>query len=153
MPNSMSSVVGVLEKLDRFDIAGDHVNASPPASTAVALDSLRTRTGMPRALRLRPDPAGLVFTTHYGAPIEPRNFVRSFKTRCDRAGVRPIRVHDTRHTCGSLLAALDVHPRVAMQILRHSKIDVTMEIYTHVPSELTRATLKKLGRSLDEIAS
>jgi len=40
-----------------------------------------------------------------------------------------------------------------MQILRHSKIDVTMEIYTHVPSELTRAALKKLGQSLDGLAS
>ena len=36
----------------------------------------------------------------------------------------------TRKTCGSLLAALDVHPRVAMQILRHSRIAVTMEIST-----------------------
>jgi hypothetical protein len=44
-----------------------------------------------------------------------------------------ITVHGTRKTCGSLLAALDVHPRVAMQILRHSKIAVTMEIYTEVP--------------------
>ncbi|GAA2755473.1 tyrosine-type recombinase/integrase [Actinopolymorpha rutila] len=85
----------------------------------------------------RPDPHGLVFTTRYGSPIEPRNFSRSFTNRCATAGVRVIRLHDTRHTCGSLLAALDVHPRVAMQILRHSKIDVTMEIYTHVPSELT----------------
>jgi len=29
-----------------------------------------------------------------------------------------------------LLAALDVHPRDAMQILRHSKIAITMEIYS-----------------------
>jgi hypothetical protein len=43
-------------------------------------------------------------------------------------------VHGGRSTCGSLLAALDVHPSVAMQILRHSKIDLTMEIYTEVPS-------------------
>lgn len=28
--------------------------------------------------------------------------------------VKVIKVHDTRRTCGSLLAALDVHPRVAM---------------------------------------
>lgn len=95
-----------------------------------------------------PDPHGLVFTSRYGRPIEPRNFNRSFTNRCAAAGVRAIRLHDTRHTCGSLLAALDVHPRVAMQILRHSKIDVTMEIYTHVPSELTRAALKKLADSL-----
>jgi len=97
-----------------------------------------------------PDHDDLVFTTRYASPIEPRNFVRSFKRRCALAGVRPIRVHDTRHTCGSLLAALDVHPRVAMQILRHSKIAVTMEIYTHVPSDLTREALRKLGDSLDD---
>lgn len=95
----------------------------------------------------------LVFTSRIGSPIDPRNFNRSFVRRCQLADVRRIRVHDTRHTCGSLLAALDVHPRVAMQILRHSKIDVTMEIYTHVPSELTRRALKKLGESLDDLAS
>ncbi|MFI7243209.1 hypothetical protein [Streptomyces qinglanensis] len=59
-----------------------------------------------------------------------------------------IRVHDTRHTCASLLAALDVHPRIAMQILRHSEIAVTMEVYTHVPSAETRRALRKLGTAL-----
>ncbi|MFE7646460.1 site-specific integrase [Streptomyces phaeoluteigriseus] len=89
-----------------------------------------------------------VFTTRYGTPIEPRNFNRRFVDRSARSGVRQIRLHDTRHTCGSLLAALDVHPRVAMQILRHSKIAVTMEVYTHVPSEATRRALRKLGKHL-----
>lgn len=91
---------------------------------------------------------GLVFTTRWGTPIEPRNFNRSFDARCAKAGVRRIRVHDTRHTCGSLLAALDVHPRVAMQILRHSKISITMEIYTEVPDATTREALRRLGDSL-----
>lgn len=90
-----------------------------------------------------------VFTTRYGTPIEPRNFNRSFADRSAKAGVRRIRLHDTRHTCGSLLAALDVHPRTAMQILRHSKIAVTMEVYTHVPSEATRKALRRLGKHLD----
>jgi hypothetical protein len=40
-------------------------------------------------------------------------------------------------------------PRVAMQILRHSKIAVTMEIYTEVPSAAIREALAKLGRLLD----
>lgn len=55
-----------------------------------------------------------------------------------------------RKSCGSLLAALDVHPGVAMQILRHSKIAITMEIYTEVPSAATREALHKLGQWLDE---
>ncbi|TDD61234.1 site-specific integrase [Actinomadura rubrisoli] len=93
-------------------------------------------------------PSDLVFTTRTGRPIEPRNVNRAFESRCRAAGVKGIRVHDTRHTCGKLLAALDVHPRVAMQILRHSKISLTMEIYTEVPSEATRAALRRLGDHL-----
>jgi integrase len=90
----------------------------------------------------------LVFTTRTGRPIEPRAINRRFDARCEKAGVRRIRVHDTRHTCGSLLAALDVHPRVAMQILRHAQISITMEIYTEVPDEATRAALMRLGDEL-----
>lgn len=90
----------------------------------------------------------LVFATRHGTPVEPRNFTREFNRRCDRAEVRQIRVHDTRHTCASLLAALDVHPRIAMQILRHSEIAVTMEVCTHVPSSETRRALRKLGKAL-----
>jgi integrase len=59
--------------------------------------------------------------------------------------VRRITVHGTRKTCGTLLAALDVHPRIAMQILRHSRIAVTLEIYTEATSEATRSALRKLG--------
>ena len=57
-------------------------------------------------------------------------------------------MHGTRKTCASLLVALDVHPRVAMQILRHSKISVTMDIYAEVPSQATRDALRKLGEWL-----
>ena len=87
---------------------------------------------------------GLVFTTRHGTPIEPRNFTRSFDRRIVRGRMYP------RSPCtapgrraGPLLAALDVHPRVAMQILRHSKIAITMEIYTEVPSAATRAALQE----------
>ncbi len=59
-----------------------------------------------------------------------------------------VRVRDARRTCGSLLADLDVRPRVAMQILRHARFSVTMEIYTVVSSTKTREALKRLGASL-----
>ena len=90
-----------------------------------------------------------VFTTRNGQPIEPRNINRAFDIRCARYGVRRITIHDTRRTCGSLLAALDVHPRVAMAILRHSRIALTMEIYTQVPDKVTRAALRRLSDWLD----
>ena len=107
----------------------------------------RTRARLEQTGRTWP-PDGLVFTTRSGRAIEPRAVSRRFDARCAKAGVRRIRVHDTRRTCGSLLAALDVHPRVAMQILRHSKIAITMEIYTMVPDKATLAALKRLSDAL-----
>jgi integrase len=86
-----------------------------------------------------------VFTTRFGTPVEPRNFFRAYMKRIRTAGVRRITVHDARRTCASLLADLDVHPRVAMQILRHADFKVTMEVYTQVSSKQTRDALRRLG--------
>jgi integrase len=91
---------------------------------------------------------GLVFTGRLGMPVDPRTVNRAFTARCEKAGVRRITVHDARRTCGSLLADLDVHPRVAMEILRHADFAVTMETYTQVSSKQTREALKRLGESL-----
>lgn len=93
----------------------------------------------------------LTFTTRSGTPVEPRNFHRIGDTRCIRANVRKITVHDARRTCGTLLADLDVHPRVAIQVLRHAEFSITMEIYMQVSSKATRDALTKLGRAWEKI--
>ncbi|GAA5048029.1 integrase [Thermocatellispora tengchongensis] len=88
---------------------------------------------------------GLVFTTKSGRPIEPRNLARSFARMIDAEGLRPIRVHDLRHTAASLLKKLRVAPRDAMEILGHSRISVTMEIYTHGDEESRQNAITKVG--------
>ena len=37
-----------------------------------------------------------------------------------------------------------------MQILRHSRVAITMEIYTEVPSAATREALGRLGQWLED---
>jgi integrase len=66
------------------------------------------------------DVPSLIFTGRNGTPIDPRTLNRKFAARCEAAEVRPITVHDARHTCATLLVDLDVHPRVIMRILRHA---------------------------------
>ncbi len=95
---------------------------------------------------------GLLLTTRSGLPLDPRNFHRRFKERAEAAGVPVVSVHSTRRTCASILVELDVHPRVAMQILRHSQIAVTMDIYSQVTSASTREALTKLGSRLSREA-
>ncbi len=96
--------------------------------------------------------SGLVVSTRYGLPVDPRNFHRAFKDRCRAAGVSVTTVHATRRVCASLLVALDVHPRVVMQILRHSQIAVTMNVYSEVSSKETRKALHRLGARLSSDA-
>jgi len=90
---------------------------------------------------------GFVFSTRCGVPVESRNFHREFKKRAGKVKVPVIPVHATRKTRASLLVALDVHPRVAMQILRHSRIAVTMNVYSEVSSDATREALRRLRDS------
>jgi integrase len=71
-----------------------------------------------------------------------------FAARCKASGVRIIRMHDARHTSASLLVDLGVHPRIAMAILRHSKIDMTMEIYSHPTDEQVRKALENLADAI-----
>lgn len=43
-----------------------------------------------------------------------------------------MRFHDLRHSCATLLLVQGVSPRVVMEILGHSQINVTMNTYIHV---------------------
>lgn len=85
---------------------------------------------------------GLVFTSPAGKAFDPTKFNDRFDARIRHADVRRITVHGTRATCATMLAALNVHPRVMMRILRHSTIKMTMEVYT---DEATCQALKRLG--------
>ena len=55
----------------------------------------------------------------------------SFLLAADAAG-NVIDFHALRHTCGSLLAASGVNPKVAQTIMRHSDINLTLSRYSHV---------------------
>lgn len=91
---------------------------------------------------------GLVFTTKNGTPIEPRNLNRSFETLCGRAGVRKVRFHDLRHTCASLLHEQGADARMIMEVLGHSSIRVTMDIYTFVRLDSQRSAFDRVGDAL-----
>ena len=60
-----------------------------------------------------------------------------------------IRLHDLRHSAASLLLALNIHPRVVMELLGHSQISLTMDTYSHTVPEILRDAIDKLGAALD----
>ena len=62
--------------------------------------------------------------------------------------LRRIRPHDLRHTCASLLLAQGVPARVVMDILGHSQIAVTMDIYSHVLPAMQDDAAERMQRAL-----
>jgi integrase len=93
---------------------------------------------------------GYVFTTPIGTPIDPRNCTRLIQDQCKAAGLPPIRLHDLRHGCVSVLLTLGVPPRTVMEIVGHSTLEMTMNVYGHVTLNDKRAALDRLGDLLDE---
>jgi len=91
---------------------------------------------------------GLVFTSSIGTPAEPRNVVTSFKQHLKEAGLPDQRFHDLRHTCASLLLAQGVHPRVVMETLGHSQIQLTMNTYSHVMPVMQREAASQMNTLL-----
>lgn len=91
---------------------------------------------------------GYVFATRNGRPVRPRNVYRSFTRVAADAGLRVVRLHDARHGCATLLTAAGAAPRVIMEILGHSQISITMDVYTHVVHGTQREAISHMDRLL-----
>jgi len=90
----------------------------------------------------------LVFPSTVGTPMEPRNLTRQFKGVLAAASLPDVRFHDLRHSCATFLLAQGVNPRVAMEILGHSQISLTLNTYSHVMPSSTRAAVDLVGSLL-----
>jgi integrase len=120
-----------------------------PAPCVEALRSHRARQNSDRlAAGARWVAMDLVFTTRHGTPVEPRTVNRMFRSLTDAADLRPVRVHDLRHGCVSLLLSLGVPPRTVMQIVGHTVMEMTMERYGHVNLGDQREALNLLDQEL-----
>jgi integrase len=120
-----------------------------PSRVRYALAAHHVRAQLVGAEPGRPTrPAGYVFVTRNGTPFEPRNVTRMFGDLLEANAMRTVRLHDLRHTCVSLLLALGVHPRTVMEIVGHSAIEMTMNVYGHVSLDTQRAALDALDDEL-----
>lgn len=97
------------------------------------------------------EPGGLVFATEVGTIISPSNLRnRSFARLLKRAGLanRGVRFHDLRHTCATLLLSKDVNPKIVSEMLGHSSISITLDIYSHLLPDMQEKAAKALEEAL-----
>ena len=76
--------------------------------------------------------SGFIFTNTIGGPLDPRNLLRDFKKICKDAGLGDWHIHELRHSAASLMLAQGVKLQVVSDVLGHSSIRMTADVYGHL---------------------
>jgi integrase len=116
-----------------------------PTFVVVALRAHRTRQLEERlAAGASWQDWNLVFPSAVGTPYDGTNVTHEFQTRLAAAGLPRMRFHDLRHGAATLLKSKGVDLRDIMEILGHSQISLTANLYTHIAPELMREAAAKM---------
>ena len=68
-----------------------------------------------------------------GSPLQPRTITQKWHLLLAKNKTLPhIRFHDLRHAHATHMLASGVHPKIASERLGHSKVGITMDLYSHV---------------------
>lgn len=125
--------------LDDVKTARSRRTLSLSAPLSVALKEQRTRQ---LEERLAAGPSwegegwGLVFATPTGGPLSGRQVTAAFKRALKLAGLPDARFHDLRHGAASFALAQGVSMKVVQELLGHSTIATTANVYAHLTREL-----------------
>jgi integrase len=67
-----------------------------------------------------------------GSPLKPTSITHEWVRLLGNTPLPRIRFHDLRHAHATHLLANGVHPKVASERLGHSKVGITLDLYSHV---------------------
>jgi integrase len=90
-----------------------------------------------------------VFTTEFGEPCDPRNALRALKAAAGRGGLPPVGLHTLRHSAASVMLSNGVPLKVVSDMLGHSSIAITGDIYGHVSPDVSRDAVSRLSAALN----
>ncbi len=83
-----------------------------------------------------------------GTPVDPRNILRTIQIAAEKAGMGRMGVHTLRHSAAVVWLEQGVHIKAVADLLGHSSIAVTGDIYGHKSDQAAKAAIEGLsGRS------
>ncbi len=119
---------------------------------AFAVEILRAHRARQLEHRLLAGPEwedhNLVFSTYKGRPLGHRNVIREYAKLLRRAGLPHVEFHGLRHTAATLMLIQGVPAKVVQEMLGHSQVSVTLDIYSHVTPGMGRDAASKLQELL-----
>lgn len=83
-------------------------------------------------LGTRPDGETFVVTQADSSALQPRSLTHEWVRVLGTTTLPRTRFHDLRHAHATHMLASGVHPKVASERLGHSKVGITLDLYSHV---------------------
>ncbi|GHO75601.1 site-specific integrase [Ktedonobacter sp. SOSP1-85] len=87
----------------------------------------------------------LVFPNDKGDFLMPSALFRRFRKLLKQVGLPDMRFHDLRHSAATLLLSMGVQLKVIQELLGHSSIEITADIYAHVLPPTHKEAMDKMG--------
>ena len=84
----------------------------------------------------------LLVTTELGGPVDPRNLLRMAEAAASSAGVEGVGVHTLRHSAAVGWLEAGVHIKAVADLLGHSSIAITGDVYGHTSDDTARAAVE-----------
>ncbi|MPL94259.1 Tyrosine recombinase XerC [bioreactor metagenome] len=91
----------------------------------------------------RPSNENCYFLTENSEPFDPRIYQRYYKRLLARAGVRDRKFHTIRHTFATRALELGVDIKTLSELLGHSNVSITLNVYAHSLMEHKKAAIHK----------
>lgn len=107
-----------------------------------AVDALRRH-------RAKAPSIGFVFARPDGRPLSITTTWKRWRRVLDRAQVPAMPFHSARHSAATLLLSRGVHPKIVSEMLGHSTVAITLDVYSHVTPVMHR----EAARVMDDLLS
>ncbi len=92
----------------------------------------------------------MVFCDQDGNYVNPNTYSGDFRATLKAHGLRHVRLHDLRHTYATLLLKLGVGHEKIRDLLGHSTVVTTLDIYAHVDMDDLREAVSLLSQVMDK---
>jgi integrase len=83
-----------------------------------------------------------------GLPLQPETLTSEWNRLVAKTRLPLIRFHDLRHAHATHLLASGVHPKIASERLGHSKVGITLDLYSHVLPGMQEDAVAKVDAAM-----
>jgi integrase len=85
-----------------------------------------------------------------GTPLQPNSLTHAFATFVEARGLKRVRLYDLRHSHATHMLAAGIHPKIASERLGHSKVGITLDLYSHVIPGMQNEAAKQVSALISD---